>query len=210
MRTFGIFCTCLWTAFLAGCVSVLPEEPEPSKKIVLTPQLSKKIVGNNISSALIVDKPFMLESLDSTRVKIILQDKSGVALSEFIAGVEWCDRLPALLQEVLITLYEKTGKFTAVGQAEEQFYAAHRLHLTITHFEVVKEADSSMKVVIGFSAKLINSQRRIVVAQKNFFQKFAVKEEGLQGIMKAFERATSVTFSEMIQWTFEKAKIEKM
>ena len=120
MRTFGIFCTCLWTAFLAGCVSVLPEEPEPSKKIVLTPQLSKKIVGNNISSALIVDKPFMLESLDSTRVKIILQDKSGVALSEFIAGVEWCDRLPALLQEVLITLYEKTGKFTAVGQAEEQ------------------------------------------------------------------------------------------
>ena len=67
-----------------------------------------------------------------------------------------------------------------------------------------------MKVVIGFSAKLINSQRRIVVAQKNFFQKFAVKEEGLQGIMKAFERATSVTFSEMIQWTFEKAKIEKM
>ncbi|AIL12562.1 hypothetical protein IM40_01975 [Candidatus Paracaedimonas acanthamoebae] len=211
MRSLGIiFCTGIWTAFLTGCVSVLPEAPEPSKKIILTPLLSKRIEGSAILGALIVEKPLMLESLDSTRIKIILYDKAGVALSEFISGVEWSDRLPTLLQETLVILYEKTGKFTAVGRAEEQFYAAHRLHLTITHFEVVKEADSSMQVVIGFSTKFIHSQSRTVLAQRHFLRKVAVKEEGLQGIIKAFEKATSDSFSEMIQWTLEKARIAKI
>jgi cholesterol transport system auxiliary component len=196
-------------AFLSGCVSILPEEPAASQKIVLTPQLSKKIQGKSVSEALIVEKPLMLESLDSTRVKIIVHDNAGVALADFIAGVEWSDKLPTVLQEALITLYEKTGKFTAVGRAEEQFHAAYRLHLALTNFEVVKDADSSMNVMIGLSAKCVHSQGRHVLAQKNFLHKVEVQGQGLQGIIKAFEKAASVSFTEIIEWTVEKARFEK-
>ncbi|MBN9413328.1 MAG: membrane integrity-associated transporter subunit PqiC [Candidatus Paracaedimonas acanthamoebae] len=211
MRTLGLlFCVGL----LAGCISVLPEEPAPAKKIVLIPKLRHKIVGHKIESysileSLIVEKPRMLESLDSARVKIVLHGQDGVTSSEFVAGIEWSDKLPSFLQETLISLYERTGKITAVGRAEEQFYAPYRLQFTITNFEIVKEADASMKVVVKVSAKVINSQNRSVLAQHSFHQQVAVKEEGLEGIIKAFEKATSVSFSEIIQWTFEKIKREK-
>lgn len=206
MRTLGLlFCVGL----LAGCIRVLPEDPAPAKKIVLAPQLSHNIESHPLSESLIVERPRMLESLDSARVKIVLHGQDGVTSSEFVAGIEWSDKLPLFLQETLISLYERTGKIMAVGRAEEQFYAPYRLQITLTNFEIVKEADASMKVVVRLSAKFINSQNRSVLAQHSFHQQVAVKEEGLEGIIKAFEKATSVSFSEMIQWTFEKMKCEK-
>lgn len=204
MKTLGIlFLTGLWTVFLTGCVSVLPEEPAPSRKIVLVPHLSQKIEGNNIAGTLIVEKPLMLESLDSTRIKIILQDNAGVALSDFIAGIEWSDRLPNLLQEALITLSEKTEKFAAVGKGEENFKAAYRLQVTITNFEVIKDTGQPMRVFVGFSAKLIHPVQRKVITQKTFSQEIFLKKDSLKEIVKAFENVLSLSFTDLIIWSLK-------
>lgn len=198
----------LGTIFLSGCVSFLPEETVASKKIVLAPQLTSSITGPKISEALIIEKPLMLGSLDSTRLKIILEDGAGSALADVIAGVEWSDRLPNLLQETFITLSERTEKFPAVGRTEERFYAPYRLQLRVTNFEVVKKADASMNVVVRLSAKLLHSQHRNVLGQKQFFWNMKVEEEGLQCIIKAFEKTLGLGSLELLQWTVSKARIK--
>lgn len=205
-----IFCTYLWATFLTGCVRVLPEKPEPSKKIVLTAHLTKKFEANNVLGSLMIDRPLMLESLDSRRIKIVFQDEAGVAFSDVVAGIEWSDKLPALLQETLITLYEKTGKFAAVGKGEESFQAAYRLKITITNFEIVKEGEASLSINVGFSAKIIHAAHQKVLSQQQFLQKVSITEEKLPEIIKSLEKATSASFSDMIQWTIEKIKAAKV
>lgn len=201
-----IFSSYLAAIFLMGCVRVLPEDPLPSKKIVLTPHLTQEFQGKDDLGSLIIDKPLMLESLDSRRLKIVFQDDDGVSLLDVIAGVEWRDKLPPLLQETLIKLYEETGKFTAVGKSEENFQAAYRLKMTLTNFEIVKDDKASLTVNIGFSAKIIHVTTQKVLSQQRFSQKISVAEEKLSDIIASFEKATSVSFSDMIAWTIEKTR----
>ncbi len=202
------FCLSVGTIFLSGCVSFLPEETVASKKIVLAPELTSSITGHKVSETLIIEKPLMLGSLDSTRLKILLEEEAGTAFADVIAGVEWSDKLPNLLQEIFITFFEKAEKFAAVGGAEEHFHAPYRLHLTITNFEVVKKADASMSVVVRFSAKLLHTKSRDVLGQKHFLWNIKVEHEGLRGIVKAFEKALSLGSLELLQWTVLKARIK--
>ncbi len=210
MKLFNVmFCFSFGTIFLAGCVQILPEDPEPSKKIVLRTQLTRAFEPNKALGSLVIDRPLMLESLDSKRLKIVFHDEMGVASSDVVAGVEWSDKLPALLQETLMTLYEKTGQFAAVGKGEENFQAPYRLKITLTHFEIIKEGNSSLSIHVGFSAKIIQATSQKVVSQQKFSQKISIIDEKLPEIMTSLEKATSASFSDLIQWTVERLKAEK-
>lgn len=205
MNVFKKFCYIyVSTLFLSGCVRFLPEAPVASKKIVLMPQDVQTVAGKKVADALIIEQPLMLASLDSARLKIVLQEETGIALSDVIAGVEWSDKLSSVFQEALIKAFARAEKFSAVGRVEENFYAPYHLQLFVTNFEVVKQVDTSLRVVLGFSVKLIQFQRQTLIGQKQFFWTVDVEEEGVKGIVKAFEKAVSIAGREALEWTLEK------
>ncbi len=186
---------------LAGCISVFPDPPPTSKKIVLTPALKMARGGPKVPWQLIIEKPLSNEILNSTRLVVVRYDLQGIKAMEYVAGVEWNDKLPRMLQERLIAAFESSGRITGVGQSEESFRAPYALQLDIRHFEVeVQERDQQARAFVEVSAKIISSKTLKVEAQKTFTRHAPARAHTLKGFLEAFESASGLLLGDVVQW----------
>lgn len=187
--------------FLAGCISVFPDPPPASKRVVLTPALKMTRGGPKVPWQLMIEKPLSNEILNSTRLVVVRYDPQEIKAMEYVAGVEWNDRLPRMLQERLIAAFETSGRITGVGQAEESFRAPYTLQVDIRHFEVeVREKNQQARALVEVSAKMISSKTLKVEAQRTFTRHAPARAHTLKAFLEAFESASGLLLGDIVQW----------
>jgi len=186
-------------AFLSACVSLLPETGEAPKRIWLDPAMISSPLRdhNNVLQTVAITRPTATNMLDSERLSI--RDLRGtIALVDHIAGVEWQEHLPIMLQRHLIEALILSKKFKAVGFEEDSFNHAVVLETDIQKFDVVILKDK-MYAEVQLSAKLLEVKGRDVIWQKAFVSKSPITNHSLEGFIGGLTKAYETVLYQVTQ-----------
>lgn len=189
--------------FLGGCVSVLPEAPKLSDKLVLdvaSRDSSKKLATHNV---LAVSQPRCSDFRDTTRI-VVFHEKTGAVIQDYLVGTEWSDRLPLSFQSVLVQTLSNSNMFRGVIYQSESIDADLLLMTDIRRFDVVVQPMGSQELVLEITGNLLKTTGRQLISQRTFSKKEALAEKNLKGLQESYNAALTHLLQDISQWVQEK------
>lgn len=174
---------------LNACISLLPEAGPAPKRLWLDPAMTSSPFQGSAIETIAVTRPTSSDLLDSHRLRI--RDLSGeIAFVDQIAGVEWQEHLPLMVQRHLVLALKTSRKFKAVGFSDDTFRRDVVLETDIQNFDVVVLEDK-MYAEVTLSAKLLKAKGREVIWQHTLTSKAPITEHTLAafvtGLTTAYE-----------------------
>ena len=146
---------------------------------------------------ILIAEPQALKALDSESIVV----RTGGSSIEYLAGTQWGDRLPKIVQARLVQAFENSGRFGGVGRPGEGLAIDYQVITDIRAFEIDATAGKVAKVEI--SAKLLNDRNGVVAAVKVFEASVpagAVASSFIPALDKAFSQAATG----LVQWVSSK------
>jgi cholesterol transport system auxiliary component len=192
----------LWAAscvaLLPGCSSVLPEPPAP-RIYRLNPVLGGTLSGPPVRAGLAIALPSAPQSLDTDRIALT----RGPTRFEYYAESIWTDRLPALLNALLVESFENSGR---VSDVERDTYAMTRgyvLQTDIREFEArYADLDSrTPEIVIVLDLRLTRGADGPQAGRTLIDQRATSPQNNMDSIVAAFDMATAAALRQAVTWT---------
>jgi len=188
---------CLAGVFLllAGCALIQGGGPPPR---LFTPH-PKTTFDADLPQAkwqLIIDTPSAPASLDSVRVAV---RKTPLEL-DYYADAAWSDRVPPMVQTLLISSFENTGKIVGVGRESAMLRGDFALRTDVRDFEVESEGGHSAAHV-HIVSKLVQLPERIIVSDNACDYREPAESEKLEAIVEAYNSALGRCMRRIVEWT---------
>jgi cholesterol transport system auxiliary component len=176
---------------LTGCSSLLgPSGPAPVYYGLNPPRAA---AGTKIEQQLLVEVPRASLDLDTTRIAV-LQKPNAV---EYYADVLWRDRVPQMLQTLLVRPLDGSGRFRAVAAANSGLRADLLLLTDVAHFEA--EAFQN-DVRVELTARLVRAADRSIVDTRLFSAVAPSSSKSFDDVVAAYDRATSEVLVNVAAW----------
>ena len=183
---------------VSACSSLLPA-PKTLPIYVLEPHLSAVPAGPLFNSQLVVALPRAEASLDTSRIAL----RKMPAMLDYYADAAWTDRLPIVMQDLLIGCFESSGRMVGIGRDDSGIAANYRLETELRQFEAhYVQADSAPRVVVQLDAHLIALPSETIVARTAIMQTAQTHKNDLNDIILSFDEATGSTLDQIVNWTF--------
>lgn len=187
-RGAGLACALALSLALAACSAT----PVPTYNLTAPTGFA---AGGGGSGQLVVVAPTALAVLDTD--KIVVEPGGGQVT--YLAGAQWSDRLPALLQARAIQAFENGSKLRRVARPGDGVNADYQLVTDIRAFGLRITPEGPVAVV-ELSAKLIGNQSGRILAAQVF--KAAVPAAGTSGeaATQALDQATDQVLVALVRW----------
>jgi cholesterol transport system auxiliary component len=179
----GITC-----ALLAGCAS--SGGVKPLDTFDLTTPDAVKAGPRRGKIQVLVPEPQALKTLDSENIVV----RNGASQIQYLAGAQWSDRLPKIVQARLIQAFEKSGRFGGVGRPGEGLAIDYQIITEIRAFGI---EDGVALVEIG--AKLLNDRNGVVRSSKTFTASVRAGA-GANAFVEALDQAFSSVAADLVAW----------
>lgn len=185
-------------AGLPGC-SLFPTPPGPQIY-----QLSPQIVNDPPSgfvrgAALTVDLPTASRSLDTDRIALT----EGTTRFDYYADSVWTDRLPALLQSLVVEAFEADGRVANVSRNGFGVLRGYLLRTEIREFEAQyparREGPPTVAVVLALQLSAGPSDR--LIGRRLVSARAPASRNKLDAVVRAFDAATGEALAEAVAWT---------
>jgi cholesterol transport system auxiliary component len=185
----SLLCGCTAQSFIA--------EPAPPQIYLLHPRLGP-IKGANVSFALAVSTPSAPFSLATRRIAI---QRSANTL-DYYADAVWQDRIPRLVQRLVVEGFEDSGKITAVARTQSGLHADYLLQLDLRRFEAdYLSPNAAPRAEVSLSARLIRLSDREVVATTRIRTQAPAERNSIKAAVRAFDHATAKAVKALVAWT---------
>lgn len=183
-------------AALSGC-SLLPGgAPSPLDTFDLS-AVSPDGNGRRVSRQILVTEPATLKALDSEN--IVVRPEQGAIT--YLAGAQWGDRLPKVVQAKLIESYQRSGRITGVGRPGEGLAIDYQVISDIRAFEI--HANGAERAHVSISVRLLNDRNGVVRRQRVFEAEKAVAGKGNDAYVRALDAAFRDVAREIVDWTLK-------
>ncbi len=191
-------CRTLFAALLGGCAG-LPR-PGPAPRVYrLSPKTTFPADLPRVDWSLAVAEPLAERALDTDRIAVV---RGGFEVLYF-AGVLWSDRVPAMLQLLMVQSFLASGALAAVGTDRDIFRPDYLLRPVLHAFQVQERPKQGRVVRISFSASLLRMPRRRIVLVRRFAEERPVVERSMAAIVRAFDEALGKVLKRLVIWTIE-------
>ena len=184
---------------LAGCSNLIGPPPA-SQMYVLQPAFGPVASAPNVPWQLVVAVPTAPESLDTERIAL----ERAPNTMDYYANSQWADRVPLLVQSLLVEAFEASGRIKAVGRESAGIHADYILQADIrdfsAHYAVI---DTPPKIRISMGAKLVGALDRSVIGSAAFEDEAQAAANNLPNITAAFSQAAGATISRIVAWTLQ-------
>lgn len=144
---------------------------------------------------LLVTEPSALKALDGQN--IVIEPQEGVV--QYLAGAQWSDRLPAIIQARLVETYERSGRVGGVGRPGEGLAIDYRIIVDIRSFAIKKQGGDVAEVELN--VRVLNDRNGVVRASRTFAARSPVSVSGNDGYVDALDRAFDETAVDIVNWT---------
>ena len=182
---------------VAGCGSILPTPMAP-QLYVLRPQAPPAENMAPVRFRLAVAVPDAPASLDTARIALT---RSATTM-DYFANAAWNDRIPLMLQRLLIQRFDAGGRITAVGRDTAGLESDYLLETEIRDFHARYDTlDGAPEIVIGVQAKLVRMPQREIVASLNAMQMTRASSNNLDAVVIAFNQAVGAAIGQIAAWT---------
>lgn len=136
-------------------------------------------------------------AIDTTRIV----RQSGANEIAYYAGARWTDRVPRMIQSLMVETLENSGRFEAVSTRGAGLRADYELIGDIRRFAVVPSAGSGGEEVhVDVFARLVREDERTIVASKPFSASVPVGGGGLTPIVSAYDAALREVLDGIALW----------
>lgn len=180
---------------LAGC-NALPGGGPPPRLFTLNPKTTFDTDLPKVNWQLIIEMPSAPASLDTVRIAV---QRSPLNL-DYYADAAWTDRVPAMIQTLLVASFENTGKIVAVGRESVGLRADFLLKTEIRNFEVEYDSEG-VSPRVHIVAKLIKMPEREIIADRTCDYKVAVNGDQLEQIVEGYNDVLGRCMRRIVEWT---------
>ncbi len=196
----------LAAAVLAGCGGLLPGSGPPPKLYRLTPKSTFDPAIPNVDWQLVISPPAAQGAIDTTRIALA----PSATRIEYYADAGWTDRMPLMLQALMLESFENSGRIVAVGRRAIGLRSDYELRADIREFqaEYYKHpaqppecAAAPVCVDVVVNAKLIYTPERTIVATRDFVGFAPSQVDDLVSVVEAFDIALGGVLKGIVTWT---------
>ena len=183
---------------MAGCggLQLLPTPMQP-QLYVLRPEIAPP-QGMPVRWRLAVATPDASASLDTERIAL---SRSATTM-DYFANAAWTDRLPAIVQKLLIQTFDASNRIIAVERDTSGTENDYALETEIRDFEARYDSPTAApQILITIQAKLARMPQRDIIASLNVTQQAQATANALDPIVIAFNQATGAAIAQMATWT---------
>jgi cholesterol transport system auxiliary component len=181
---------------LSGCDGGLLAPSGPAPKVyTLSAPATVETSAQKVNWQLLIDSPDAILDLDAARIAI-RPDPNRI---DYYANVTWADRPPAMLQELLLQAFDKSGRIAAVQRQSGGLKADFVLATDLQNFEV-DTGPGAANVHIRITARLIRARDRTIVASRVFESNTPVSGD-FEGGIAAFDAALQTLLPQIVDWT---------
>lgn len=183
---------------LSACGGLIPQAP-PSNLYTLSPKTSFRTDLPKVDFQLVVEEPYAAGGLDTHRIAIYTTPYEV----KYYAEARWAERVPRMVQTLLVESFENTGKIVSVGRQSVGLRSDFNLKSELREFQAeLKEGGNGVpEVLVGLNSKLISQARAQIVASVNFDRRVKAKGNSLPQVIEAFDEALGHVLRETVQWT---------
>jgi len=179
-----------------GSLQLIPK-PQTPQLYLLRPQIMPPM-GTSVSWRLAVGVPDAAASLDTARIAL---SRSATTM-DYYANAAWDDRLPLLLQNLLIETFDASGRIISVGRDTGGLEADYLLQAELRNFEAHYDTpDGAPKIIVSIQAKLARMPQREIVATLNANQQAQASANNLDSVVMAFDQAAAPAIAQIAAWT---------
>jgi cholesterol transport system auxiliary component len=184
---------------LAGCGGNLIGPPSPAPQLyVLHPEFGALADSPNVPWQLVVSVPAAPASLDSERIAL----ERAPNTMDYYANSQWTDRVPLLLQSLLVEAFEKSGRIAAVGRETAGIRADYVLETEIRDFEAYYAVpDAAPNVRVSITAKLLGALSHEIAGTMQSIHQAQAAANDMTSITAAFTKAAGAAVEEIVGWT---------
>ncbi len=183
-------------AVMSGCAALPGGGPAPLDTYDLS-AVSPDARGRAIRRQILVTEPVTLKALDSENI-VVRPEKGAIT---FLAGAQWGDRLPKVVQARLIESFQRSGRITGVGRPGEGLAIDYQIITDIRAFEI--QANGAERAHVAISVRLLNDRNGIVRRQRAFEAEVPVTGRGNDAYVRALDTAFRDVARDIVNWTLK-------
>ncbi|MBS0272081.1 MAG: membrane integrity-associated transporter subunit PqiC [Proteobacteria bacterium] len=191
----------IFASLLSGCAFLGQQEPLPLytlKSGTFEPQ-------GKLPASLAIDIPLSEASLNTSRIAVT----PSPFQRNYLADGEWPDRLPKILQEVLIeSLGQRWGE-VRVNRMAAGLETKYLLQPEIKDFSVYHLEEGAPEVHLKVTFKLINLRNRQAIAAHTFTEIIPSSSPTMNEIVESFNKGLYCMIEKTIPWIEEVLRTEK-
>jgi cholesterol transport system auxiliary component len=186
----------LLTLMLTGCSGgLLAPSGSPAKLYTLSAPKDVPTSAPQANWQLLIAMPDAVLDINTSRIAIA----PAPARIDYYADVAWADRPPAMLQELLLQSFDRSGRIAAVQRQSGGVKSDFLLTADIQDFEV-DAASGDPFVHIRIGARLVRSRDRAIIGARSF--ETTVPAGGtFDGAISAFDSALQSLLPQIVDWT---------
>ncbi|NDV85210.1 ABC transporter [Aurantimonas aggregata] len=181
-------------AFLAASLSSCLSSPPPATFEISAPAMVQNVAGQS-RAQILIPEPTAIKTLDSERIVV----KPTPFSVQYLAGSQWSDRLPRMVQLRLLQAFENTGRIGAVGVPGQGLAIDYQMVMELRKFEI--EAVGPTRAVIEISVKALNDRNGSVLRTQVFAVQAPVTGTANADYVAALDRAFEQISAEIVRWT---------
>lgn len=179
-----------------GSLQLIPK-PQTPQIYLLRPQIMAPM-GAAVSWRLSIGIPDATASLDTTRIAL---SRSATTM-DYYANAAWDDRLPLILQKLLIETFDTSGRIVSVGRDTGGLETDYLLQAELRNFEAHYDTpEGAPKIIVSIQAKLARMPQREIIATLNATQQTQASANNLDSVVMAFDQATAPAIAQIVAWT---------
>ena len=179
-----------------GSLQLIPK-PQTPQLYLLRPQIMAPM-GAAVTWRLAVGIPDAAASLDTTRIAL----SHSATTMDYYANAAWDDRLPLILQKLLIETFDASGRIVSVGRDTAGLETDYLLQAEVRNFEAHYDTpEGAPNIMVSIQAKLARMPQREIVATLNASQQTQAAANNLDSVVMAFDQATAPAIAQIAAWT---------
>ncbi len=186
---------------VGGCAALPPPGP-PLRTFRLSPKTTFPENLPRVSWSLAIAEPFAERSLDTDRIAFL---KEGTEI-RYLAGGRWSDRIPSLLQLLMVQSFLASGAIAAVATDRDPLRPDFLLRSILQGFYVLEDAKGRRTAHVSITATLLQMPMRQVVAYQAFTADREIPSRSLERIARSFDEALGKVLKRLVLWTLREGE----
>ena len=185
---------CSLSGMLAG------DSPAP-KLFVLSPKSTFANDIPKVTAQLVVEAPIASEGLNTHRIAL----RHSPLTLDYFAGARWTERVPLLVQTLLVESFENTKKIVSVARQGIDLRADYVLKTELREFQAeYGGGNAAPEVWVRLNAKLVRMPARIIVASETFEARLTAGGTTMTDVVYAFDETLNKVLKKSVTWTMRR------
>lgn len=178
---------------LAGCSLI---SSDPPQLFDLSPKNTFDADVPRVEWQLVVEEPTAPSSINTDRMAI----RPSSLEIQYLPGVKWTDRAPAMVQTLLVESFENSGKILGVGRRAIGLVGDYTLTSELREFEAIKDASGETVVRVRLVLKMVRQSSGAIVAATTVDQTTEAASDQAADIVVAFDDALGKVLKRAVTW----------